>query len=58
MGSASVQGQLWGVAAQDWAQAQEQSVLPLFGAVLDAAGVTTGTRLLDAGCGADSVVLV
>jgi SAM-dependent methyltransferase len=30
----------------------EQVCLPLFGAALDAARVTSGTRLLDAGCGA------
>jgi SAM-dependent methyltransferase len=52
MGSASIQGPLWGEKAEDWAQLQEQSTLPLLGAALDAAHVTTGTRLLDAGCGA------
>jgi SAM-dependent methyltransferase len=52
MGSATIQGKLWGARSKDWAQLQEQSVLPLFGAVLDAARVTRGTQLLDAGCGA------
>ena len=52
MGSASVQGPLWGAEAQVWSQLQEQNQLPLFGAALDAALVTTGTRVLDAGCGA------
>ena len=52
MGSAKVQGQLWGKHAQDYAMYLEQSGLPLDGAVLDAARVTSGTRLLDAGCGA------
>jgi SAM-dependent methyltransferase len=52
MGSATIQGRLWGARAEDWAQVQEQTALPLFGAVLDAARVTRGTRLLDAGCGA------
>jgi SAM-dependent methyltransferase len=32
--------------------------LPLFGAVLDAARVTSGTRLLDAGCGAGLLALL
>ena len=50
MGSATVQGQLWGVHAQDFAAYLEQVTLPLHGAVLDAAHVTPGTRLLDAGC--------
>jgi SAM-dependent methyltransferase len=52
MGSATIQGQLWGARAQDWAAYVEQMCLPLFGAALDAARVTVGTRLLDAGCGA------
>ena len=52
MGSAEVQGPLWGAKARDWAQINEQNSLPLFGAVLDAARVTSGTRFLDAGCGA------
>ncbi len=51
-GSAPIQGKLWGAQAQDWAQIQEQAHLPLYGAALDAARVTRGTRLLDAGSGA------
>jgi SAM-dependent methyltransferase len=52
MGSAGVQGQLWSRAAHDWAELQEPFALPLWGAMLDAAAVGPGTRLLDAGCGA------
>lgn len=52
MGNATIQGQLWGARAQDWATHIEQVCLPLVGAALDAARVTVGTRLLDAGCGA------
>ena len=58
MGSATVQGQLWGARARDWAAYTEQVSLPLFGAVLDAARVTPGTRLLDAGCGAGLLSLL
>jgi SAM-dependent methyltransferase len=58
MGSATVQGQLWGTRAQDWAAYVEQVGLPLFGAALDAARVTSGTRLLDAGCGAGLLSLL
>jgi SAM-dependent methyltransferase len=36
----------------------EQVVLPLYGAVLDAARVTPGTRLFDAGCGAGLLALL
>ncbi len=44
MGNAKIQGQLWGARAQDWATYVEQVCLPLFGAALDAACVTVGTR--------------
>lgn len=52
MGNARIQGQLWGTHARDFAQRLEQVGLPLFATVLDAAHVTSGTRLFDAGCGA------
>ena len=52
MGSATVQGQLWGRAAHDWAELQEPLAAPLWEAMLAAAGVGPGTRVLDAGCGA------
>jgi len=58
MGSAAVQGQLWGARAQDWAAYMEQAALPLYGAALDAARVTAGTRVLDAGCGAGLLALL
>jgi len=58
MGSAAVQGQLWGAHAQKFAMYLEQVGLPLLGAVLDAARVTPGTRLLDAGCGAGLLTLL
>jgi SAM-dependent methyltransferase len=58
MGSATIQGQLWGARAQDWAARVEQVCLPLIGAALDAARVTSGTRLLDAGCGAGLLSLL
>jgi SAM-dependent methyltransferase len=52
MGSAEVQGRLWGAAARDWAEANEPSCEPFYQAVFDAIGLTDGQRLLDAGCGA------
>ena len=58
MGSATLQGRLWGSRARDWATYVEQVCLPLFGAALDAARVTSGTRLLDAGCGAGLLALL
>jgi hypothetical protein len=49
MGSATVQRQLWGTLARDWAAYGEQICLPLQGAALDAAHVTAGTRRLRRG---------
>ncbi len=51
MGSAGVQGELWGRAADDWASLQEAQHAPFFEAMLDAAGVGDGVRVFDAGCG-------
>jgi SAM-dependent methyltransferase len=52
MGTAEVQGQLWGAAATDWAELQEPSGQPLYEATFDVMGTGSGTRLLDVGCGA------
>jgi SAM-dependent methyltransferase len=51
MGSAEIQGELWGQATQDWAQIQEPMHRPLWERMLDASLVSSGTRILDAGCG-------
>jgi SAM-dependent methyltransferase len=51
-GTAAVQGRLWSVNADNWAQLQEQYMQPAYVAALDALGVGEGTRLLDVGCGA------
>jgi SAM-dependent methyltransferase len=51
MGSAQIQGRLWGAAATDWAQLVEPLMTPLFEAVFDELQVGPETRLLDAGCG-------
>jgi len=51
MGSAEMQGELWGGAPRDWAELQEPMHEPLWNAMLDAAGVRPGSRFCDAGCG-------
>ncbi|HEY0778199.1 MAG TPA: methyltransferase domain-containing protein, partial [Gemmatirosa sp.] len=51
-GTASVNGDLWGTRARDWADVQEGQARALYDAVLDALAIGRGTRLLDAGCGA------
>lgn len=52
MGSAEIQGPLWGSRARLWAQLAEPDQTPFYQAVFDAMEVTEGTLLLDVGCGA------
>ena len=52
MGSAAVQGPLWGRHPDVWSTTMEQMVRPLYAATLDALGPLAGRTLLDAGCGA------
>ncbi len=49
--TAARQGDLWGYAAQDWAEMQESAYREVWDAVLDAAHVGPGMIILDAGCG-------
>jgi SAM-dependent methyltransferase len=49
--AAAVQRRLWGTDPRAWAELAEAHNQPLFEAVLDAAGVGRGTRVLDVGCG-------
>ena len=51
MGSAHVQGPLWGAAADDWATIVEPGQIPFYEAALDATRVGAGTKFLDVGCG-------
>jgi SAM-dependent methyltransferase len=51
MGTAQMQGALWGARAREWAELGEPTTRPNYLAVFDRAGVTTGTKLLDVGCG-------
>ncbi len=49
--AAQVQRRLWGTDPRAWAELAEPHNRPLFEAVLHAASVGPGTRLLDVGCG-------
>jgi SAM-dependent methyltransferase len=49
--AATVQRRLWGTDPQAWAELAEAHNRPLFEAVLNAADVRAGTRVLDVGCG-------
>jgi SAM-dependent methyltransferase len=51
MGTAQVQGSLWGARARDYAEIVEQFGRPLYEAVFQAAEVGAGSKLLDVGCG-------
>jgi len=51
MGSAKMQGQLWGPGARDWSELNEPTCTPFYEAVFDAIAVGPGVALLDAGCG-------
>ncbi len=51
VGSASMQSELWGARARDWANVQERMVLPLYEEVLAKTAVGPETALLDVGCG-------
>jgi hypothetical protein len=52
MGSGKIQGELWGLAADRWAEQQERTAKPVWADVLTALGASPGTHLLDADCGA------
>jgi SAM-dependent methyltransferase len=58
MGTAQVQGELWGAKAADWATIQEPGWRPVYEIVLRQAGVNAGTKLLDAGCGSGGALFV
>jgi len=58
MGTAKAQGDLWSVAASDWALLQEPNHNPLFEAMLSATNVGEGIQLLDAGCGGGSASIL
>jgi SAM-dependent methyltransferase len=51
MGSAAVQGQLWGTGPGDWAAVIEPLLRPIHVATVEALAPLSGLRLLDAGCG-------
>lgn len=50
-GSASVQGDLWGVRARDYAEVQEPTFLPLYESVLARREIAKANAILDVGCG-------
>lgn len=51
MGSQKMQAELWSVAAQDWSDYQEATLLPAFEKILHDCRQTPAHTLLDVGCG-------
>jgi SAM-dependent methyltransferase len=51
MGTAKIQGPIWGTRARDWAEVQEGVAIPLYKAVLSKTAIGEGTSVLDIGCG-------
>jgi SAM-dependent methyltransferase len=58
MGTAQVQGELWGARANDWVEANEPAWLPVYQSVLDHVHLRPGMKVLDVGCGAGGALLV
>jgi len=58
MGTAEIQGALWGARSRDWADIQEPAWRPTFEAILAAAEIGRGTRLLDLGCGSGGALVI
>ncbi|GAC1348588.1 MAG: class I SAM-dependent methyltransferase [Ktedonobacteraceae bacterium] len=56
MGTAQVQGDLWGAQARNWADVPERAFIPAYEVVFNKTNVGRGTRLLDVGCGAGLAV--
>jgi len=57
MGTAKIQGPLWGANAEDWALVQEPYSRPLYDEVLRQARVGHGARVLDVGCDGGEALL-
>nr|WP_121271472.1 class I SAM-dependent methyltransferase [Pedobacter schmidteae] len=51
MGSKTIQGELWGMQAKDWAQIQEKTVEQGYQYALDFLHLRSSDKLLDIGCG-------
>jgi SAM-dependent methyltransferase len=58
MGTASVQGDIWGSRARDWATLNEPAWRTVFETALRQAGAAPGKRLLDIGCGAGGALVI
>ncbi len=51
MGTAKIQGTIWGSRAWDWADVQEKVAIPLYEEVIRTTAIRRGSSVLDIGCG-------
>jgi SAM-dependent methyltransferase len=58
MGSAQLQGELWGARAKDWAFKAEPASEPFWRAILDSTDTGPKTKLLDLGCGGGGLLAI
>lgn len=58
MGTAHVQGPLWGARAQDWAEAQEPAWNSVYREVMALVGANSAKKVFDCGCGAGGALVV
>ncbi|MFH1765920.1 MAG: class I SAM-dependent methyltransferase [Gemmatimonadota bacterium] len=58
MGSAEIQGDMWGKTARDWAKFQEPMSVPLWDAMLESGKVGKDSRICDVGCGGGGASLL
>jgi SAM-dependent methyltransferase len=56
MGTAQVQGELWSVRADDWAEVHEHNMRPVYEAALDLVHAGPGVSILEVGCGSGTAL--
>jgi SAM-dependent methyltransferase len=56
MGSAEVNGKLWGAQSKEWSELQERVHRPLYEHVFSTTGIKAGTAYFDLGCGSGMAI--
>jgi SAM-dependent methyltransferase len=58
VGTAAIQGELWGARAREWAELNEPAWRPVFEVAVEQAGAAPGKKLPDVGCGSGGALIV